>query len=176
MYSAGLTAGPPLIRHLLTLYLRRPQPFSPSHCECNAGWLEPLLDRIHKDPRTAATPVIDVLDSVSGIALGVLKKSSPFFMKLTWLFFYIFLSLQNNFKYVTADASTQRGIFTWYMQFAWGEVTHQMRQERASHIDPMTSPTMAGGLFAMRKVQDGPHLCTCPTLPSLKPHLLLVSL
>ena len=59
---------------------------------------------------------------------------------------------QNNFRYVTADASTQRGIFTWYMQFAWGEVTPEMRKERTSHVDPMKSPTMAGGLFAMRKV------------------------
>lgn len=30
-----------------------------SHCECTTGWLEPLLDRIARDNRTVACPVID---------------------------------------------------------------------------------------------------------------------
>lgn len=30
-----------------------------SHCECTTGWLEPLLDRIARDDRTVACPVID---------------------------------------------------------------------------------------------------------------------
>ncbi|KAI6241685.1 Polypeptide N-acetylgalactosaminyltransferase [Aphelenchoides fujianensis] len=33
-----------------------------SHCECMEGWIEPLLDRIHRNASTVVCPVIDVID------------------------------------------------------------------------------------------------------------------
>eukprot|EP00730_Choanoeca_flexa_P015939 TRINITY_DN7434_c0_g1_i3.p1 TRINITY_DN7434_c0_g1~~TRINITY_DN7434_c0_g1_i3.p1 ORF type:complete len:639 (+),score=132.37 TRINITY_DN7434_c0_g1_i3:41-1918(+) len=94
--------------------------FLDSHCECNPGWLEPLLDRIRRNPHAVAVPIIDVID-------------------------------HDTFEYRPAGSTTQIGMFTWHMQFSWTDITDEERRRRKSPVDPVASPAMAGGLFAMQR-------------------------
>ncbi|KAK5977943.1 Polypeptide N-acetylgalactosaminyltransferase [Trichostrongylus colubriformis] len=90
-----------------------------SHCECMEGWLQPLLDRIKRDPTTVVCPVIDVIDD-------------------------------NTFQYHYSKAYfTNVGGFDWGLQFNWHPIPERDRKLRSRAIDPVRSPTMAGGLFSI---------------------------
>uniref|UniRef100_A0A915L0Y0 Glycosyltransferase 2-like domain-containing protein n=1 Tax=Romanomermis culicivorax TaxID=13658 RepID=A0A915L0Y0_ROMCU len=95
--------------------------FLDSHIECLEGWLEPLLDRIKKNSSTVVCPVIDVIDDTT-------------------------------FEYHYSKAYyTNVGGFDWSLQFNWHPIPERDRKNRKSVIDPVPSPTMAGGLFAIDK-------------------------
>lgn len=92
-----------------------------SHCECTEGWLEPLLDRIARNKTTVVCPVIDVIDD-------------------------------NTLEYHYRDStSVNVGGFDWNLQFNWHPVPSRERARHQHTAEPVWSPTMAGGLFAIDK-------------------------
>ncbi|XP_046965496.1 putative polypeptide N-acetylgalactosaminyltransferase 9 isoform X3 [Vanessa cardui] len=92
-----------------------------SHCECTEGWLEPLLDRIARNKTTVVCPVIDVIDD-------------------------------NTLEYHYRDSSSVNvGGFDWNLQFNWHPVPAKERARHKHTAEPVYSPTMAGGLFAIDK-------------------------
>ncbi|XP_038209998.1 putative polypeptide N-acetylgalactosaminyltransferase 9 isoform X2 [Zerene cesonia] len=92
-----------------------------SHCECTEGWLEPLLDRIARNKTTVVCPVIDVIDD-------------------------------NTLEYHYRDSSSVNvGGFDWNLQFNWHPVPARERARHKHTAEPVWSPTMAGGLFAIDK-------------------------
>lgn len=95
--------------------------FLDSHCECAQGWLEPLLDRIARDSTTVVCPVIDVISDDT---------------------FQIHFSKAR---------SVQVGGFHWGLIFNWHAVPQRERNRHQHPAEPVHSPTMAGGLFAIDK-------------------------
>ncbi|XP_019647013.1 PREDICTED: polypeptide N-acetylgalactosaminyltransferase 4-like [Branchiostoma belcheri] len=96
--------------------------FLDSHCECMHGWMEPQLETI---ARNHSTVPISVLDNI-----------------LHDTFQYVFIELESipmggiNFKDLT---------------FAWETIPEHERKRRKSPVDPIRSPTMAGGIFSINK-------------------------
>ena len=86
-----------------------------SHCECNTGWLEPLLARIKENPLAFVVPIIDVIDD----------KTLEYY--------------HGNGNYF------QVGGFTWSGHFTWIDISQSELTRRGSPIGATRSPTMAGG-------------------------------
>ncbi|KAL2715575.1 putative polypeptide N-acetylgalactosaminyltransferase 9 isoform X1 [Vespula squamosa] len=90
-----------------------------SHCECTKGWLEPLLDRIARDPTTVVCPVIDVIDDTT--------------LEYHW----------------RDSGGVNVGGFDWNLQFNWHAVPEREKKKHKNPAEPVWSPTMAGGLFSI---------------------------
>ncbi|KAH8290596.1 hypothetical protein KR054_004356 [Drosophila jambulina] len=90
-----------------------------SHCECTEGWLEPLLDRIARNPTTVVCPVIDVISDET---------------------------LEYHYR---DSSGVNVGGFDWNLQFSWHPVPDRERKRHNSSAEPVYSPTMAGGLFSI---------------------------
>lgn len=118
--------------------------FLDSHIEATIGWLEPLLHEIKLNESTVVTPMIDVID-------------------------------RTTFEYKYSKSSrVSVGGFDWNMQFTWHGLPEEEYQLRKSDHDPVKSPTMAGGLFAISKnyfeklgTYDAQMVTLAPTLPYL---------
>ena len=93
--------------------------FLDSHCEVAAGWLEPLLDRVSRNPTTVVCPVIDVIDADT---------------------------LEYQYQ---DSSGLQVGGFDWSLQFSWHAVPQREKQGRDHPAAPVPSPTMAGGSLTL---------------------------
>lgn len=95
--------------------------FLDSHCEAAEGWLEPLIDPIARNPNVSTVPLIEIIDD-------------------------------NTFQlYSTPIESVQVGGFDWNLIFDWHVVPKYEMARRKHRTDPIRSPTMAGGLFAINR-------------------------
>ncbi|CAF1291796.1 unnamed protein product [Rotaria sordida] len=93
--------------------------FLDSHCECAEGWLEPLLDPIARNPKASVVPLIEIIDD------GTFEfKATPI-------------------------ESIQVGGFDWNLIFNWHVTPEREMKRRKNRTDPIRTPTMAGGLFAI---------------------------
>lgn len=57
----------------------------------------------------------------------------------------------DNFEYYFGGNEPQIGGFDWRLTFQWHSIPYEERKRRSSVVDPIRSPTMAGGLFAVSK-------------------------
>ncbi|XP_053324254.1 polypeptide N-acetylgalactosaminyltransferase 4 [Spea bombifrons] len=57
----------------------------------------------------------------------------------------------NSFEFYMQTGEPMIGGFDWRLTFQWHAVPEKERKRRKSRIDPIRSPTMAGGLFAVSK-------------------------
>lgn len=89
-----------------------------SHCECATGWLEPLLDRIHRNSSTVVVPLIDEIDP-------------------------------KTFEFRSTVSNDYIGGFDWDLTYNWFTVSEREKWRHKSVYEPIYSPTMAGGLFAI---------------------------
>ena len=95
--------------------------FLDSHIEATEGWIEPLLEPIKKNVTNVVTPLIDIID-------------------------------KDTFEYKHSNKDhVSVGGFDWHLQFTWHGLPHRFYKLRLSDHDPVPSPTMAGGLFAISK-------------------------
>lgn len=92
--------------------------FLDAHCECNEGWLPPLLTRIVDNRQTVASPLIDV---ISDQTLEYKKVVESYY-----------------------------GGFDNHISFKWVEISkHDQQRRNMDPSEPLRSPTIAGGLFAI---------------------------
>ncbi|XP_071961390.1 polypeptide N-acetylgalactosaminyltransferase 1-like isoform X2 [Antedon mediterranea] len=152
--------------------------FLDSHCEVTEGWLEPLLARIHADRRTSVCPVIDVISDETFGYGG--HTGDPQVGGFSWSLFFNWHAIprreqtrrhgdptepvrtiavcpvidvisDETFGYQHGN-DPQMGGFGWSLFFKWyGVPKREALRRKGDPTQPVRSPTMAGGLFAISK-------------------------
>jgi len=95
-----------------------------SHCECNHGWLEPLLHRIHENRTNVVTPVIDGLDQHTWKYLGgpdtTTRGVFSWSLVFTWLDLpYDVARNRDNPSAPLASPTMAGGLFAMDLQYFW---------------------------------------------------------
>ncbi|XP_078075210.1 polypeptide N-acetylgalactosaminyltransferase 3-like [Mustelus asterias] len=97
--------------------------FLDSHCECFAGWLEPLLARIVQLEHVVVSPQIKPIN----LHTFEVQKPSPY------------------------DRNHSRGTFDWSLSFNWDALPAYENDARKDESFPFRTPVISGGLFAVSK-------------------------
>nr|XP_033771638.1 polypeptide N-acetylgalactosaminyltransferase 6-like isoform X2 [Geotrypetes seraphini] len=97
--------------------------FLDAHCECWPGWLEPLLERIALDNTLVVSP------NIASIDLHSFQFEQP----------------------VPKPLIHSRGIFDWSLVFMYEPLPQALEDMRTDKTQPFSTPTIAGGLFAISK-------------------------
>eukprot|EP00040_Diaphanoeca_grandis_P020815 m.110678 g.110678 ORF g.110678 m.110678 type:complete len:657 (-) comp28060_c0_seq1:214-2184(-) len=93
--------------------------FIDSHCEANDGWLEPMLDRIIRNRKIIAMPVIDVVDmNTFEVKQAIIEKGV-----FSWTQYFYWLSPSGHIM--------------------------ENKAHHDINTDPLVCPVMAGGIFAI---------------------------
>jgi len=93
--------------------------FIDSHCEANDGWLEPMLDRIVRNRKIIAMPVIDVIDmNTFEVKQAIIEKGV-----FSWTQYFYWLAPSGHIM--------------------------ENQPSRDLNTDPLVCPVMAGGIFAI---------------------------
>ena len=93
--------------------------FLDSHIECFPGWAEPMISRIEQDRRRVVYPIIE---SINPETFSISCRTEA--------------TMVGGFKIHTGH-------------FMWDSVPQGIMKNRSSKAEPLRSPTMPGGLFAI---------------------------
>lgn len=105
--------------------------FIDAHCEATKGWLEPLLEQIKLDRRTAACPIIDIINEDN---FAFTRSFELHLGAFNWGL---------NFRWFPIS---RREIIA-----SNGEKNRQGKLKFTELIQPFRTPIMAGGLFSIER-------------------------
>ena len=111
--------------------------FLDSHIECTEGWLEPLLDRIARNYRTVASPVIETID----------EKTFQYKFVTADLMGTFNWKLEFDWTQISEEQLAAR-------EHKWAPYKSVKYSDNLTNIKNSyfpSSPTMAGGLFSISK-------------------------
>ncbi|EDV26797.1 uncharacterized protein TRIADDRAFT_11844, partial [Trichoplax adhaerens] len=101
----------------------------------------------------ATAPVVTFLDAHCEVTTGWLEPllERIYLNETTVVCPEIDVIDDRTFQYQFGPPALMRGVFNWQLYFRWALIPPEEHKRRKSPIDPVWSPTMAGGLFAISK-------------------------
>ena len=106
--------------------------FLDAHCEATIGWLQPLLQQVLKDPKSAACPIIDIINEDT---FAYTRSFELHMGAFNWGL---------NFRWFPIS---RREIVASNIEMKGGS----LKSKTAELVHPFNTPIMAGGLFSIDK-------------------------